>query len=174
MYDPPSVALYSPMVIDQICDLLVNGGSLTKICQMPGMPSYTTLSKWRRQHPEVATALEEARRDRAEALRDKAVALVEGDLHKNDVPGVELQVETLWKAAGVDDVRYSPRAKVEATVTVPTQIIVETGIRRDIQPEAQPTHTESAPIGPSLVKAGGLLEAEIIGEQEPLPEPEAF
>lgn len=123
--------VYSEEVIDVICGLLVNGESLTKICKMPGMPSYNLFCKWKRIHPHINEQLDNARRDRAEFFRDKL--LEEADAAESDDPinAHRLRVEAYKWAAGVDDGKYSPRAKIEATINHPTRIIVHTGINRE-------------------------------------------
>lgn len=93
------------------------------------MPSYATLCRWRRIHPWIDERLHEARIDRAERLRDEAMELIEGTIDKDEVAAVTLKHKAKVWAAGVDDPnRYSPKAKIEATVNNPTQILVYTGI----------------------------------------------
>lgn len=116
-------------LIDIICQKLTEGLSLTAICKEPEMPSYNTLCKWRRQHTWIEEALNRAREDRAEALRDQAVATAMG-ADEDRIQVDKLQVDTLLKAAGYDNTKYSPKAKIEAHITTPTQIIVSTGIDR--------------------------------------------
>lgn len=121
---------YSPMIVDLICQRIAEGGSLTRICQEDGFPSYNVLCRWRRQHPHIDEQLALARRDRAEYLRDEAVAEALGAEGRDPISGSQLRVDTFKWAAGVDDGKYSPKAKVEATINTPTQIIVHTGIDR--------------------------------------------
>lgn len=140
--------LYSPLVIDVICEEIANGGNLTDICKKPHMPTYSTLCRWRRKYPEIDPLLDLARRDRAEFLRDKALKEISGDLHPREVEGKRLKTDIYWKAAGVDDSRYSPKAKVEANINMPTQIVVETGIRREEREAVQlPTEGTDDPKG---------------------------
>lgn len=135
--------VYNPVTIDLICQKIAEGGSLTRICQEDGMPSYNTLCRWRRMHPQIDEQLMLARRDRAEFLRDSAMleaATAEG---RDPISGAQLRVDTFKWAAGVDDGKYSPKAKVEATITTPTQIIVHTGIdRATAEKEAVPVESE--------------------------------
>lgn len=127
-------SVFSPLVIDLICQEIVNGKGITQICtgEYP-FPTYTVFCRWKRSYPWIQEALTQARQDRAEQYRDRAMTRASGAKHKDDVPGATLEVETLKWAAGVDDARYSPKAKVEATLTAPTQIIVHTNIPRDMK-----------------------------------------
>lgn len=125
------IMAYHPWIVDLICEKIANGGTLTKICKEKGMPSYTLLSRWRRQHPEVQSLLDEARRDRAEFHRDRAMDVTEEVKYEEDVAAARLKHEAHKWAAGVDDGKFSPRSKVEATLTTPMQILVSTGIDRN-------------------------------------------
>ena len=127
---------YNPLVLDLICQKIMEGKGITEICKESGMPSYTTLCAWRRSHPEVDVALARARKDRAEALRDKILLKAEkvmedNEGNKGDVSALGVLLDATKWAAAVDNDKYNPKAKVEATVNVPTQIIVNTGISRE-------------------------------------------
>lgn len=144
-YVPQTVTVspaFSELLIDQICTLLVEGSSLKKICSMPHMPSYATLSSWRRLMPGVRERIDEAREDRGEHLRDEAMEAVE-NISEDDVAVASLKHKAKVWAAGVDNSRYSPKAKIEATINQPTQIIVNTGIGQTR--EASPAPTPAVP-----------------------------
>jgi hypothetical protein len=120
----------SPMVIDLLCEKIAHGMGLTEACQESGMPSYTAVNGWRRKHAWVEEALTRAREDRAESLRDRAMKLARDTEADDPFDNAKLQVDTIKWAAAVDSSRYSPRAKIEATITAPTQLVVLTGIDR--------------------------------------------
>lgn len=122
---------YSPVIIDQMCARIVNGEALTQICGSMNMPTYAQFCRWRRNQNWIDDAITQARRDRAEALRDKALMAAES-ADEDNIKEASLRVETYKWAAGVDHERYSPKAKIEATIQAPTQIIVHTGIDRSI------------------------------------------
>lgn len=134
--------VYHPWLIDIICQKLVekDESSLSGICKEPGMPSYSLLMSWREKYPEIDKKLQRAREDRAERLRDKAVkTAMDNEDHKFPTQAAKLKVDTLFTAAGFDNSRFSPKAKVEATIHAPTQIIVQTGIdRTQIPPNTEP------------------------------------
>lgn len=124
---------FSPIIIDLLCSRLIQSGKgLTKICDTDeDMPSYTTLCAWRRTYPWIDERINQARRDRAERLRDEAIERVDAVTTKDEVSIASLQSEVRKWAAGVDDGKYSPKAKVEATINVPTQIVVHTGVSKE-------------------------------------------
>lgn len=121
---------HNPVIIDLICQRISEGESLTDICKDPSMPTYPTLMRWRRKHDYIEKALHEARIDRAEGLRDKALKEADKAESKDPIGAHALRVDTLKWAAGVDSPRFSPKAKVEATIQAPTVIQVVTGIDR--------------------------------------------
>jgi len=57
---------YSPEVVDAICDQMVNGKGLLKICADDNMPGRTTIYRWLGSNPEFRKRFAEAR----EALMD--------------------------------------------------------------------------------------------------------
>lgn len=57
---------YSPEVVDAICDRMVNGQGLLKICADEGMPGRVTVYRWLASNPEFRRRFAEAR----EALMD--------------------------------------------------------------------------------------------------------
>lgn len=130
--------IFSPLIIDLICQKITEGGSLTSVCTQAGMPTYNVLCGWRRAHPWIDERLEQARRDRAEYLRDQALeeALVADE---DNSLAQKLKHDALKWAAGVDHERYNPKAKIDAVVSAPTQIIVHTGISREVQDAREPT-----------------------------------
>lgn len=146
---------FNPVVIDIICQKIVEGRNLTDICREPGMPTYTTFCRWRREHTWIEEHIERARRDRAEQYRDRV--LTEADSahsSKDPINATNTKIEAYKWAAAIDKPEvYSPKAKLEATVNVPTQIIVATGIDRsrpvDVHVPPQEDVQEIPPTGVS-------------------------
>ena len=123
----PSSPPYSDILIDLICEKIVHGDSMKKVCSTPGMPSYSVLCSWRRTIPGVEERIARAREDRGEYLRDKAMEALE-EMDEDNVAAQTAKHKGLVWAAGVDHNRYSPKAKIEASISTPTQILVYTGI----------------------------------------------
>lgn len=139
-----NTVVFSPLVIDLICQKITEGGNLSSICKEAGMPTYVTLCAWRRQHSWIDKRLEEARRDRAEFLRDQALDEALQATDKHDTPAQQLKHEALKWAAGVDHEKFNPKAKIDAVLSAPTQIIVQTGISREVH-DAGETSKEILP-----------------------------
>lgn len=174
---------YNQIMVDIICQLVTEGHSLSAICKMDGMPTYATVCQWRRQNNHFTKQLEEARRDRAEYYRDKVVAEAEGaESTRDPINANNLRVESYKWAAGMDDARYSPKSKVEATLNTPVQILIDTGIdRRPVEREVSDDSdkTEMATALPdsagsaALTSSGDCKEdhVEVHPVSGPAPEP---
>ena len=123
--------VYNQSVADLFCQLVAEGKGVTAASREPGMPPYSIVCRWRRERPEFARQLEEARKDRAEGMRDKAMATAEG-ADEDNIQVDKLKVETYKWAAGVDDQNKYGAKKVQLDENTPLQIIVNTGIVRDV------------------------------------------
>jgi len=133
----PSIA-YNPAIIDEMCALIAAGERITNICKLPNFPSYPLLSRWRNAYPEIDAKLERARRDRAEFYAD-SVHNYATHADPDALDEAKLKIDASKWLAGVDaPERYSPKAKVEASIQMPTQIIISTGVDRTV------VHTEPA------------------------------
>lgn len=69
--------LWCEATAQAIYDRVCAGEALTTICAEAGMPSMSTLTNWRRRHPEFAEALEEAYEIRAELQFEKGLAIAD-------------------------------------------------------------------------------------------------
>ena len=127
------VVAFSPQIISIICQKIAEGAAITEICKEEGMPRYAQLRLWARQHPWIDKEFDQARRDRAETMRDKALTTAETAVAKDPGFAASLKIDTYKWAAGVDHEKYNPKTKVEATLNTPTQIVVFTGIDRTAQ-----------------------------------------
>ncbi len=74
---PRPAVHYSVELGKRICDLIAEGGSIPKICMMPGMPTERSLWNWERQHEEFAKEIEQARERRADAQFEALAELTE-------------------------------------------------------------------------------------------------
>lgn len=151
---PSKKYFYSRFTMELICQQIVEGKSLTKICQEPGMPPYRVLCRWRREHEEAEEMINQARQDRAENFHDKIIEEAteryyqrdkDGDL-KRDIetgdpiegtPSAEwiqqkkLRVDALkWAAEKGNPGRFGNTTKVINEGVATVRLIVETGIRR--------------------------------------------
>lgn len=138
--------VYQPALVDELCQAIVEGGSLTLLCDGKKFPPYAQFCRWRRLHPEINEQLEQARRDRAERMRDLAIQEAMQATNKSDSVAAQVRFTALKWASGLDDPRYKDSNKVDVAVSSPNIIQVVTGIERkeDVEPRTvQEIHAKS-------------------------------
>jgi hypothetical protein len=133
---------YSSYVVDLICEKIVEGESLKTICMSPGFPTYATLCRWKKQVEGIQEQLDQARRDRAEMMRDEAWQIAK-DAKEHNVDSSKLKVQTAQWLASTDNKERFGSAKAQVELNQPLQIIVNTGIVREAQ-HANPTSIQSS------------------------------
>lgn len=125
---------YSEVMVDLICERITEGESLTAICKKPGFPPYSIVARWMRKHPGVKEAIEQARKDRAEVLRDEALSVVdEAGPDSDEIALAKARSDVRKWAAQMDDKQRFGKDESK-TVTVSAQIVIDTGIRRPGDP----------------------------------------
>lgn len=126
---------YSDLLVSQILDRITQGEGLTSICLDPKMPTYPQFMRWMRINPWIKEELTLAREARAEYHRDKVKEEADmAESTKDPIEATKVRIEANKWLAGVDDARFKNNNKLEATISMPTQIIVQTGIERDVGP----------------------------------------
>ncbi len=68
---------YSTEITDAICERLIEGRSLTKICLDPDMPRIRTVFDWLDAYPEFQAAYIHARELQADTLADEILAIAD-------------------------------------------------------------------------------------------------
>lgn len=123
---------FNPVVGDLLAQKITEGSPLTKACKELGL-SYALVCRWKRQNKDFAQLLAEAKQDRAEALRDEALTLVDNAAEDSDaISKARLQADTRkWAAASDDPQNYSGKAKVENNPVGSVTIVISTGINRE-------------------------------------------
>jgi hypothetical protein len=124
--------MFSIPIAEFICQKIAEGSNLTDICKMPGVPSYTIITRWRAEHPEFAHGILMARKAKAELFEAKIEESLDRDLecNKDWIPGRQLWFKKMKFLASVhnpDTYGAKPEgAKGGGGVT----IIVDTGVRK--------------------------------------------
>lgn len=122
---------FSDVLVDLICEELANGAALTAVCRKPGFPPYSVLARWMRQREEVRNAIDQARRDRAEFLRDEAMAIVDDVAEESDaIAKAKARAEMRKWAAQVDDPGKYAKPEKSGQIQGSLHIVVDTGILR--------------------------------------------
>ena len=80
---------YTPEIAALICDLIVQGKSVRKICSLESMPCITTVMDWLRDKPQFTAQYTRAKELQAEGFADELMDIADDD--SGDVTG-ELQI----------------------------------------------------------------------------------
>ncbi len=123
---------YSPVLAEQVLDLIIDGRTLKEIEAMPGKPSRTVIFKWRKTHEEFAAQYDAAIDLRADGIADDTEEIARLMLAKKIDPAVGREVvATLKWAAGVRAPRRYGQ-KVSAELSGKDGGPIET---RDVSPD---------------------------------------
>lgn len=126
----------------EILDLIAEGADEQTACDKLGI-NRGQFVKWVIEYPEFEKAVNTAKEMRADVYKSKISSMVvdsDGCLiqhEKEDVPGVKANFEMLKWLASVDNPeKYGLKSKNGEGNVVPTQIIIDTGIKSD-KPDVQ-------------------------------------
>jgi hypothetical protein len=113
-------SLFTPEIATRICDLLVLGHSLRKICKRAGFPSQTTVLRWL-QSPEredFRLQYARARSDQADTLADEIHDIA---CDKTDpVDHRRLQIDAFkWLAGKLRPKKYGEKLELSGSVGIP-------------------------------------------------------
>lgn len=127
---------YNSIITNLICEKIIGGMTLTELSRLPGMPSYSTLSAWKKKYPEFNERIEDAYKERASFLAEQAVEEIQklelGEHDSEDASVVRTKSDGLFKAASFGNrEKFGTQTKVTGTVTTAVQLVVNTGINRD-------------------------------------------
>ena len=110
--------LYSPEMVDTICDLIRRGVSVSQIEQMDGMPSWCSIAVWLRKYPEFQQKYVLAREDQADFMDgmifDEAM---KADAENYNATKVRLDA-LKWRAAKLKPKVYGERSSVDVKVEI--------------------------------------------------------
>lgn len=84
---------FPPTIIDDVCERIVGGESLTQICEDKDMPSVWAIHMWQRAVPEIRDAIAAARCARADLRWDNAMNEIEALLDEAAASGDKATVE---------------------------------------------------------------------------------
>jgi hypothetical protein len=122
---------YSRAFAERVCDYLMNGKSLTKICKLQGMPSYSTICYWRANNVDFDNMLKKAKQFRAEQFRDLIEDSLAEAIDKDDIPAAKLAFDKLKYLASVDDPDTFGKKTNNGGGDTNIQVVIDTGIRRE-------------------------------------------
>lgn len=102
---------YTPEKAKEICQLIENGMTITSICQLPDMPSISTVYDWQDSHPEFSESYSRARSRQADSIASRAI---DEALNSHDAPIGRLRMDALrWYASKLAPKKYGDKVEVE-------------------------------------------------------------
>lgn len=138
---------YSEIIGDTICQMIVEGWPLSKICKEPGFPPIHILFRWRKENSSLEESIRLAFRHRAEFHRDKVLEIATDNetAATEDIGGAKLAIDShKWLATTDNHERFGLKTKIDADVKLTARFVIDTGIRRPDDPGYQKDQTRIA------------------------------
>jgi hypothetical protein len=115
-----------PGILDRLCEGIISGDSITKVCKPLDMPDYTMVYRVMASDPEFAKAIAQARVAQQEAEIDKMIDIADAATEKT-AQVAKLQIwARQWRAAKLAPKKYGDRIQTEVTGADGGPIKVET------------------------------------------------
>ena len=145
---PPTA--FDPALADEICDRIARGRGLISICNDPGMPTYSTVRKWLKEHDFFARDYARARVDQADAFADEIVEIADTEPDPNRA---RVRVEARkWTASKLRPQVYGDRVDISVQGSLDLRAVLagaEARRRRPTCDQHEPGHVldvEPAPL----------------------------
>ena len=130
---------YTDVFADAVCERMLNGESLVKICEDPTMPSRTTVYRWMDARPDFVTRCARAREGLADFLVDDIQTLADATTELN-VQSQKVKIATKqWRAMKIAPRIYGDSSRTELTGADggPIRIAATTIDVRQLEPDAR-------------------------------------
>lgn len=135
---------YNEEIAEKICEQIALGRSLVAICRDDGgVPNYSTVMRWLKEHDQFRESYERAREDQADFLADEIIELAdtcrEGQKRTQKADGsieivmgdmverTRLQIEARkWTAMKLKPKKYGDRQQIEHSSDAenPVQVVI--------------------------------------------------
>lgn len=120
---------YSNEMAESICDSLMEGMSLVKICEQPGMPHRRTVLRWMEADAEFATRCARAREMQADLMDDKIADLIDS-VTPESAPADRVRLAALqWRAAKLQPKKYGDKLELEHSGSIDTMTEAQVNVR---------------------------------------------
>lgn len=108
---------YSPELVEEICQQIVEGRSVYQICEADSMPNYRTIWRWLERHPEFASKYARARELQAEYMDHLILKTAEACKTKDDFYAAKVKIGAYqWRAMKLAPKKYGTQ-HIEQTIT---------------------------------------------------------
>ena len=100
-------SLYADEIADAICEAIIEGGALYRICEQEGFPSENTVYRWIEEKPEFREKYARARELQQDREADKIVVIADETTDPNKA---RLQIDARkWRASKLAPKKYGDR-----------------------------------------------------------------
>ena len=112
---PGRPSKYTAEMADAICERMIEGESLVKICEDPEMPTRTTVYRWMDANPDFVTRCARAREGLADYLVD-AIEDLASKTTTDNFQAMKVKIATAqWRAMKMSPRVYGDRTRTEVT-----------------------------------------------------------
>lgn len=109
---------YSDEIADQICDEIIRGASLYRLCERDGFPGERTVYQWLDKNPEFAQKYMRARELQQDREADKIVDIADA---AEDANLARLQIDARkWRASKLAPKKYGDRLDLNHSGAIET------------------------------------------------------
>jgi len=104
---------YSEKLAGEMCAMIANGNSISKISAIKGMPASTTFFRWLREHPEFRDNYESAKEEQADRFVEQMLEIAD-DAEPENAQVARLRLDTRkWIASKFKPKRYGDKITQE-------------------------------------------------------------
>lgn len=100
---------YTEELADEICNLLIEGQSMVKICEREGMPSRATVLRWMAKDADFATKCARARELQADLMDDKILDTADASTSETAAADRVKISAYQWRASKLAPKKYGDR-----------------------------------------------------------------
>lgn len=117
--------MFTEEMAERICDGLMEGKSLVKICEEKGMPNRRTVLRWMEANDAFATRCARAREMQADLMDDKIADLIES-VTPESAPADRVKLSALqWRASKLAPKKYGDKVAVTDPEGGPLQVVIK-------------------------------------------------
>jgi hypothetical protein len=123
--------LYSPELLESICERLAQGEALATVCRSPGMPSVRTFLQWADEKEDVAAAYSRALAARAEWFTAEHDRIRQTAVDRETAAAARVQLTALeWQMSKMAPKRFGDRLDVSVEHSVDLGAVLDKARQR--------------------------------------------
>lgn len=124
---PPGLAHYPRAItVQRIAEVMALGHPLSRVCQMPGMPTIDLVMKWQRADPAIRRTIQEARAIAADAIAEECLQIAD-DATPESVRVARLRITTRLRVIGAWAPEQYARSGTSPKTQQPVQVVIDFG-----------------------------------------------